>query len=137
MLNGGANILTVKELLAHASPEITLTYAKLLDDTKRKEFDNLVKQGIFHFNEKDKLVQENDDEVPDDIIDMLYMDQKLNAIYTPYDTCIQCKNGKCSYTKQPPCLTCNNGNTCKDLCIGAFEGYIVKYEILINSSKNI
>ncbi|WP_154975161.1 tyrosine-type recombinase/integrase, partial [Priestia megaterium] len=34
MLNGGADILTVQELLAHASPEMTLRYAKLLDDTK-------------------------------------------------------------------------------------------------------
>lgn len=38
MLNGGADILTVQELLAHASPEMTLRYAKLLDDTKRKAF---------------------------------------------------------------------------------------------------
>ena len=36
MLNGGADILTVQELLAHASPEMTLRYAKLLDDTKEK-----------------------------------------------------------------------------------------------------
>ena len=36
MLNGGADILTVQELLAHASPEMTMRYARLLDDTKRK-----------------------------------------------------------------------------------------------------
>ncbi|MDZ7543292.1 tyrosine-type recombinase/integrase, partial [Clostridium perfringens] len=43
MLNGGADILTVQELLAHASPEMTMRYAKLLDDTKRKVFDKAVK----------------------------------------------------------------------------------------------
>lgn len=42
MLNGGADILTVKELLAHASPEMTMRYAKLLDDTKRKVFDKAI-----------------------------------------------------------------------------------------------
>lgn len=107
MLNGGADILTVQELLAHASPEMTMRYAKLLDDTKRKVFDNAVKQGVFSFDESAKLKEENSGEIPSDIIDMLYTNHKLNALDTPYGTCMQRKNGKCSYTKQPPCLTCN------------------------------
>ena len=137
LLNGGADILTVQELLAHASPEMTMRYAKLLDGTKRKVFDNAVKQGIFSFDESDKLKEENDGEIPSDIIDMLYTNHKLNALDTPYGTCMQRKNGKCSYAKQPPCLTCNNGSPCKDLCVGAFEGDTIKYEILINSTKNM
>ena len=137
MLNGGADILTVQELLAHASPEMTMRYAKLLDDTKRKTFDKAVKQGIFSFDESDKLKEENNGEIPSNIIDMLYTNHKLNALDTPYGTCMQRKNGKCTYAKQPPCLTCNNGSPCKDLCVGAFEGDVVKYEILINSTKNM
>ncbi|HCQ90597.1 MAG TPA: transposase [Clostridium sp.] len=137
MLNGGADILTVQELLAHASPEMTMRYAKLLDDTKRKVFDNAIKQGIFSFDESDKLKEENDGEIPSDILDMLYTNHKLNALDTPYGTCMQRKNGKCSYAKQPPCLTCNNGSPCKDLCVGAFEGDTIKYEILISSTKTM
>lgn len=137
LLNGGADILTVQELLAHASPEMTMRYAKLLDDTKRKTFDNAVKQGIFSFDESDKLKEENDGEIPSDIIDMLYTNHKLNAISIPYGTCMQRASGKCSYAKHPPCLTCNNGSPCKDLCIGAFEEDIIKYEILINSTKTV
>lgn len=137
MLNNGADIIIVQELLAHASPEMTMCYAKLLDDTKRKVFDNAVKQGVFSFDESAKLKEENDGEIPDNIIDMLYTNHKLNALDTPYGTCMQRKNGKCNYAKQPPCLTCNNGNPCKDLCIGAFEGDINKYDILINSTKTM
>ena len=137
LLNGGADILTVQELLAHASPEMTMRYAKLLDDTKRKVFDKAVKQGIFSFDESDKLREENDGEIPSDIIEMLYINHKLNAISTPYGTCMQRASGKCSYAKHPPCLTCNNGSPCKDLCIGAFEEDAIKYEILINSTKTI
>lgn len=137
MLNGGADILTVQELLAHASPEMTMRYAKLLDNTKRKVFDKAVKQGIFSFDESDNLKEENDGKIPSDIIDMLYTNHKLNAIDTPYGTCMQRKNGKCSYAKQPPCLTCNNGSPCKDLCVGAFEGDTIKYEILIKSTKTM
>ena len=137
MLNNGADRVIVQELLAHASPEMTMCYAKLLDDTKRKVFDNAVKQGVFSFDESAKLKEENDGEIPDNIIDMLYTNHKLNALDTPYGTCMQRKNGKCNYAKQPPCLTCNNGNPCKDLCIGAFEGDINKYDILINSTKTM
>jgi len=50
LLNGGADILTVQELLAHASPEMTLRYAKLLDETKRKAFESVVNQGVFNFD---------------------------------------------------------------------------------------
>lgn len=137
LLNGGADILTVQEILAHASPEMTLRYAKLLDDTKRKIFDNAVKQGIFSFDEEDKLREYNNGDVPSDILDMLWTNHKLNAIDTPYGTCMARKNGKCSFAKQPPCLTCNSGSPCKDLGIGIFEGDINKYEILINSTKSL
>ncbi len=137
LLNGGADILTVQELLAHASPEMTMRYAKLLDDTKRKVFDKAIKQGIFSFDESDKLKEDNDGEIPSDVIDMLYTNHKLNALDTPYGTCMQRKNGKCNFAKQPPCLTCNNGSPCRDLCVGAFEGDVNKYEVLINSTKTM
>ncbi len=135
MLNGGADILTVQELLAHASPEMTLRYAKLLDDTKRKAFEKVHKTGIFSFQVGNELVLENTDEIPEHIRSMLWTNHKLNAIDTPYGTCLQRTNGKCQFAKQPPCLTCNGGNPCKDLCIGVFEGDVKKYEILMSSTQ--
>lgn len=137
MLNGGADILTVQELLAYASPEMTMRYARLLDDTKRKVFDNAIKQGVFSFDESAKLKEETNGDIPTCILDMLWTNHKLNAIDTPYGTCLQRTNGKCSFSKQPPCLTCNGGSPCKDLCVGAFEGDVQKYEILINSTKSM
>lgn len=135
LLNGGADILTVQELLAHASPEMTMIYAKLLDDTKRKVFDNAVKQGIFSFDIDGRLHEEINGEVPKDLLDMLWTNHKLNAIDTPYGTCLQRNKGKCTFAKQPPCLTCNSGKPCKDLGVGIFEGDVKKYEIHINSTK--
>ncbi|MBE6023485.1 MAG: transposase [Cellulosilyticum sp.] len=137
MLNGGTDILTVQELLAHASPEMTLRYAKLLNDTKRKAFDEVHKKGVFSFQKGNELISESNGDVPDDILDMLWQNHKLNAIDTPYGTCLQRTNGKCQFAKQPPCLTCNGGEPCRDLCVGVFEGDIHKYEILINSTKSL
>lgn len=135
LLNGGTDLLTVQELLAHASPEMTMRYARLLDDTKRKAFDNAVSKGVFSFDERVHLKEENDGCIPSNVLDMLWTNHKLNAIDTPYGTCLQRLNGKCEYAKQPPCLTSNKGNPCKDLCIGAFEGDHQKYEIIINSTQ--
>lgn len=126
-INGGADILTVQELLAHASPEMIMRYAKLLDDTKRKVFDNAVKQGVFSFDVDGKLHEETNGDIPKDILDMLWTNHKLNAIDTPYGTCMQRSKGKCTFAKQPPCLTCNGGKPYKDLGVGVFEGDVKKY----------
>ena len=95
------------------------------------------KDKVLIYDSINKLKEENNGEIPDDIIEMLYTNHKLNAIDTPYGTCMQRTKGKCNFAKQPPCLTSNNGSPCKDLCVGAFEGDIIKYDILINSTKNM
>ncbi|MGP4073236.1 tyrosine-type recombinase/integrase [Piscibacillus sp. B03] len=50
MLNGGAGLVTVQDLLGHAYPDMTLRYAKLLDHTKRKVFDSVINQGVFELD---------------------------------------------------------------------------------------
>lgn len=68
------------------------------------------------------------------VLQMLWTNHKLEAVDTPFGTCLQRAKGNCTFAKQPPCLICNGGSPCKDLCIGAFEGDIEKYELLIASS---
>ncbi|WP_244850397.1 hypothetical protein [Brevibacillus halotolerans] len=41
------NILHVQKWMAHASPEMTLKYTKVLDTTMRKSWEEATKQGIF------------------------------------------------------------------------------------------
>lgn len=65
-------------------------------------------------------------EIPSDVLSMLWTNYKLNAIDTPYGTCLQRTNCRCSFAKQSPCLTCNSGNPCRDLCVGEFEGDVQK-----------
>ncbi|MEK5071792.1 tyrosine-type recombinase/integrase [Sporosarcina sp. FSL K6-1508] len=135
LLNSGADILTVQELLAHASPEMTMRYAKLLDNTKRKAFEAAIKQGVFSFdlNGEVQEIRPNED-IPSDILETLWQDQKLNAIDNPYGTCHARINGNCPYAAEPPCLTCNGGSPCKDLGIGFSELDLQKYELLIKTT---
>jgi integrase len=88
MLNGGADILTVQELLAHASPEMTLRYAKLLDDTKRRAFEAVINQGVFSFDLNGEVQEiKAGEDFPSDILQALWQDHKLNAMDNPYGTC--------------------------------------------------
>ncbi|PFK22382.1 tyrosine-type recombinase/integrase, partial [Bacillus cereus] len=119
MLNGGADILTVQELLAHASPEMTVRYAKLLDDTKRQAFEAVVNQGVFSFDLNGEVQEiKAGEDIPKDILQTLWQDQKLNAMDNPYGTCHARLKGNCPYMEAPPCLTCSEGSPCKDLAIG-------------------
>lgn len=135
MLNGGADILTVQELLAHASPEMTMRYARLLDDTKRMAFENVIQQGVFTFDLNGEIhqVTENE-EVPNDIMDMLWKDEKLNALDNPYGTCRARINGNCPLASEPPCLTANDGKPCFDLAVGMSSFDLRKYELLIETT---
>ena len=138
MLNSGVDIFTLQELLAHASPEMTMRYARLLDNTKRKAFENAIEQGVFSFDLNGKVYEVSDkDEVPQDILDTVWRDQKLTAIDNPYGSCRARLNGNCPYAEEPPCLTCNSGKPCKDLAVGMSEMDSAKYEIHIQSTSKM
>lgn len=136
MLNGGADILTVQELLAHASPEMTLRYAKLLDNTKRKAFESVIKQGVFSFDLNGEVQEiKSGEDIPTDILDALWQDHKLNAMDNPYGTCHARLNGNCPHMEAPPCLTCGDNQTpCKDLAVGFSELDKEKYELHIKTT---
>ncbi|WP_144511489.1 tyrosine-type recombinase/integrase [Bacillus thuringiensis] len=136
MLNGGADILTVQELLAHSSPEMTLRYAKLLDDTKRKAFESVIKQGVFSFDLNGEIQEiKSGEDIPKDILDALWQDHKLNAMDNPYGTCHARLNGNCPHMEAPPCLTCGDNQTpCKDLAVGFSELDKEKYELHIKTT---
>ncbi|OFD42006.1 transposase [Bacillus sp. MYb209] len=136
MLNGGADILTVQELLAHSSPEMTVRYAKLLDDTKRKAFESVIKQGVFSFDLNGEVQEiKSGEDIPAEILDALWQDHKLNAMDNPYGTCHARLNGNCPHMEAPPCLTCGDNQTpCKDLAVGFSELDKEKYELHIKTT---
>lgn len=62
LINNGIDIFTVQELLAHLSPEMTMVYAKLLDETKRKAFEKVVTDGVFSFDLNGNIYELNKNE---------------------------------------------------------------------------
>lgn len=136
LINSGVDILTVQELMAHASPEMTMRYAKLLDETKREAFESAVKQGVFSFDLNGEVQEiKAGEDIPTDILDALWQDHKLNAMDNPYGTCHARLNGNCPYMDEPPCLTCGDNKTpCKDLAVGFSEYDMQKYELHIKTT---
>lgn len=136
MINSGVDIVTIQQLLAHTSPEMTLRYAKLNDESKRKAFETLIKNNVYTFGANNEVIEvEIDGEnIPSEIVDALWSEHKLNAIDNPYGTCHARLNGDCPIAEEPPCLTCNGGSPCKDLAIGFSDLDVNKYELLIQST---
>ena len=116
---------------------MTLRYAKLLDETKRKAFESVINQGVFSFDlngEVQKLMLVK-------IFLRIYYKHsgkhKLNAMDNPYGTCHARLKGDCPHMEAPPCLTCNSGSPCKDLAIGFSELDIEKYELHIKQQQEL
>lgn len=51
LINNGMSLVLVQQWMAHASPEMTLIYAKILDETMRKAWEKTVQQGIVQFTD--------------------------------------------------------------------------------------
>jgi integrase len=51
LINNGMSLVMVQQWMAHASPEMTLIYAKILDETMRMQWEKTVQQGIVQFND--------------------------------------------------------------------------------------
>jgi integrase len=51
LINGGMSLVMVQQWMAHASPEMTLIYAKILDETMHAQWEKTVRHGIVQFND--------------------------------------------------------------------------------------
>lgn len=51
LVNNGMSLLMVQQWMAHASPEMTIIYAKILDETMRMQWEKAIQHGIVQFNE--------------------------------------------------------------------------------------
>ncbi len=127
LINNGMNLLYVQKWMAHASPEMTLQYAKILDTTMRKSWEEATRQGIFKIDEFGKLKEINASDIRNkDIIEWEYIRKNLDVVRMPFGYCMKPKKLEC-HTQSHPCLTCRNLCTTPD--------FIPQYEIEIQETK--
>jgi Phage integrase family len=130
LLNNGMNILHVQKWMAHASPEMTLHYAKILDTTMRNSWEEATKQGIFRVDiESKRLVKiELSDIENEDIIEWEYIRHNLDAVKMELGYCIKPIKQPCP-TQANPCLSCRNFCTTPE--------FIPQFEMEITEVKNV
>ena len=51
LVNNGMSLMMVQQWMAHASPEMTLIYARILDETMRSQWEKTIQHGIVQFQE--------------------------------------------------------------------------------------
>lgn len=127
LINNGMNLLHVQKWMAHASPEMTLRYAKILDTTMRKSWEEATKQGLFKVDESGKIRKiEITDIQNEDVIEWEYIRHNLDAVRMPLGYCMKPKKQEC-HTQLNPCLTCRNLCTTPD--------FVPQYEVEIQETK--
>lgn len=129
LINNGMNLLHVQKWLAHASAEMTLCYAHILDTTMRKSWEEATKQGLFRINESGEPVRIDISDIEnEDIIEWEYIRHNLDAVRMPLGYCMKPKKQEC-HTQLNPCLTCRNLCTTPD--------FIPQYELEIQETNAV
>ncbi|WP_289142868.1 tyrosine-type recombinase/integrase [uncultured Brevibacillus sp.] len=107
LINLGMSLTHVMKWFAHSSPEMTLIYAQIADDTLRKEWEKAQakKEPLLRVNLGNGNVSEM--EMDEDLIHWEYIRSNVEAVRVPLGYCLASKKEGCPYVVTP-CLTCSN-----------------------------
>lgn len=129
LINNGMNILHVQKWMAHASPEMTLRYARILDNTMRKSWEEAMKKGAFRLDTDGKPIKVDVSAIEnEDIIEWEYIRHNLDAVRMPLGYCLKPKKIECKHQLNP-CLTCRNLCTTPD--------FIPQYELEVREVRTL
>lgn len=129
LINNGMNILHVQKWMAHASPEMTLCYAKILDNTMRKSWEEAMKNGMFRLDANGKPIKIDVSNIENEnIIEWEYIRHNMDAVRMPLGYCLKPKKIECKHQLNP-CLTCRNLCTTPD--------FIPQYELEVREVKSL
>ncbi|WAH36412.1 tyrosine-type recombinase/integrase [Alicyclobacillus dauci] len=114
LLNNGMDIVIVQQLMAHASPEMTIVYAKILDETKRKEWEKVRATGAFaaiRISEQGKIVPATlEEQVTENGLELEWIRHNFDSIRLDHGICVKNPKIKCTFLDsvlEPPCIKNN------------------------------
>lgn len=129
LINNGMNILHVQKWMAHASPEMTLRYAKILDNTMRNSWEEAMKNGAFRLDTDGKPIKIDMSAIEnEDVIEWEYIRHNLDAVRMPLGYCLKPKKIECKHQLNP-CLNCRNLCTTPD--------FIPQYELEVREVRTL
>jgi len=135
LINNGMNLLHVQKWLAHLTPIMTLHYAKILDNTMRKSWEEATRDGMFKLDGTGKALRVELSDIQDeDIIEWEWIKHNLDAVRMPLGYCMKPNKMECA-SQLNPCLTCRSLCTTPEF-IPAFEQEIYQTKEIINKGKS-
>jgi integrase len=136
LINNGMNILHVMKWMAHASPEMTLRYAHILDTTMRKSWEDATKNGLFRIDPSGKAIKiDLSDIESEDLIEWEYIRSNLDAVRMPLGYCMKPNKVECKHQLNP-CLTCRNLCTTPDF-IPQYELELMEVKVTIERGRSL
>lgn len=135
LINNGMNLLHVQKWMAHLTPIMTLHYAKLLDNTMRKSWEDATKDGLFKLDSTGNASKVDISNIEDeDIIEWEWIKHNLDAVRMPLGYCMKPNKMECA-TQLNPCLTCRSLYTTPEF-IPSFKQEIQQTKEIISKGKS-
>ena len=108
------SLVHVQKWLAHLSPEMTLAYARLLDSTRRKEWEQAFAKGALRIDVQGLPRVVNAEQLDNEQeIEWEHIRHNLDAVRLPNGYCFKPKKANCP-TQDTPCYTCRHFCTTPD-----------------------
>lgn len=107
LINNGMNLVHVQQWLAHVSPEMTLTYARILDTTMREAWEKTLTNGVLKINDDGAPLRINMQTMAEENgIQWEWVRHNLDAVRLPNGYCFVNKKMGCPV--QDKCLNCSS-----------------------------
>jgi integrase len=114
LINAGMSLVHVQKWLAHLTPEMTLAYAKLLDSTVRKEWEQAFAKGAIRIDVQGQPKVLSTEQIgSEQEIEWEHIRHNLDAVRLPNGYCFKPKKANCP-TQDTPCYTCRHFCTTPD-----------------------
>jgi integrase len=114
LINAGMSLVHVQKWLAHLSPEMTLAYARLLDSTRRKEWEQAFAKGAVRIDVQGRPNVVTTEQLGNEQeIEWEHIRHNLDAVRLPNGYCFKPKKANCP-TQDTPCYTCRHFCTTPD-----------------------
>lgn len=111
MINNGMNILHLQKLMAHASPEMTLVYAEINDNTLRTEWEKARFKGAVRLNPNGNIIEADlATQAEENGLELEWIRHNMDSIRLDHGFCIKSPKLSCDFLEQtlePPCIKNN------------------------------
>lgn len=111
LINNGMPLLHVQKLMAHASPEMTLVYAKIHDTTLREQWEQARQKSAVRLNTQGEIIEADIEmQAQENGLELEWIRHNLDSIRLDHGMCVKSPKISCDYlnqTLEPPCIKNN------------------------------